>query len=161
MKFRLLAALLVLMCCALMSCKTVEPRNSVLKDMQEWATPEPLQRLSPAHEQPRAKSAMVQWVEEYLKHEYQVVDQRFVLTAPGETNGAAIGSRARQHVTQNLGGSMKVDGWYGDDGYRIFLWSFGNSAPRYVAFVWTNDFLPDTSERTLIGYFELVPSAKN
>lgn len=161
MKFRPLAALLLLACCTLMSCKTIEPANSTLKDLQEWATPEPYDSVSPAHEQQRAKAAMVQWVEKYLKHEYRVVGQRFVLTAPGSTDGAAIGSKAQQHVTQNLDGSMKINGWYDDDGYRIFLWTFGDSSPRYVAFVWANDFLPNTHDRTLLGYFELVPSAKH
>jgi hypothetical protein len=161
MKFRPLAALLLVLCCALISCKTIEPANRTLKDLQEWATPEPLDSVSPAHEQRRAKAAMVQWVELYLKHEYRVVDQRFVLTAPGSTDGAAIGSRALQHVTQNLDGTLKINGWYDDDKYRIFLWTFGDSSSRYVAFVWANDFLPGTRERTLIGYFELVASVKH
>ncbi|ALN88054.1 hypothetical protein LC55x_4806 [Lysobacter capsici] len=80
--------------------------------------------MSPAHEQRRAKAAMVQWVERYLKREYRVVGQRFVLTAPGFTDGAAIGSKAHQYVTQNLGGAMQADGWFGDDNYRMF---FGHS----------------------------------
>ncbi|MGO1073473.1 hypothetical protein [Lysobacter sp. CA199] len=161
MKFRSLAALLVLVCCALISCKTIEPANSTLRDLQEAATPEPYDSVSPAHEQRRAKAAMVKWVEQYLKHEYRVIDQRFVLTPPGSTDGAAIGSKAHHYVTQNLGGAMQTDGWFGDVDYRIFLWAFGDSSPRYVAFVWANNFLPGTRERTLVGYFELVPSAKH
>jgi len=161
MTFRPLAAALVLMCCALMSCKTIEPANSTLKDMQEWATPEPLDRLSPAHEQRDAKAAMVRWVEQYLKHEYRVVGQRFVLTQPGFTAGASIGSKAHQYATQNLGGEMQTDGWFDDDDYRLFLWTFGDGPKRYVAFVLTRDFLPGTRERRLVGYLELVPAAKN
>ncbi|MGO1073474.1 hypothetical protein [Lysobacter sp. CA199] len=156
-----LAALLVLVCCALTSCKTVEPTNRTLKDLQEWATPEPRDRVSPAHEQVRAKAGMVRWVEQYLQHEYRVIGQRFVLTEPGFTAGAAIGSKALQHVTQNLNGTLKINGWYDDDKYRIFLWTFGDSSPRYVAFVWANNFLPSTRERTLVGYFELVPYARH
>jgi len=161
MKFRLLAVLLVLVCCVLAGCRTIEPANGTLNDLQEWASPEPYDSVSPAHEQRRAKAAMVRWVEQYLKHQYRVVGRRFVLTAPGSTDGAAIGSKAHQYVTQNLGGSMKINGWYDDDGYRIFLWTFGDGSHRHVAFVWANDFLPDTRDRTLLGYFELVPSAKN
>ena len=161
MKFRPIATLIVLLCCALASCKTIEPADRTLKDMQEWATPEPYDSVSPAHEQGRAKAAMVQWVEQYLKHEYRVVGQRFVLTAPGDTAGAAIGSKAHQYVTQNLGGAMQVDGWFGDDNYRMFMWKIGDRSPRYVAFAMTNDFLPGTRERGLVGYFELVPSTKH
>jgi hypothetical protein len=152
--------LIVLLCCALASCKTIEPTDSTLKNMQEWATPEPYDSVSPAHEQQRAKAAMVQWVERYLKHEYRVVGQRFVLTAPGSTDGAAIGSKAHQYVTQKLGGTMQTDAWFDDDNYMMFLWKFGDSSPRYIAFVITNDFLPGTRERSLVGYFELASSAK-
>jgi hypothetical protein len=151
--------LIVLLCCALASCKTIEPTDSTLKNMQEWATPEPYDSVSPAHEQQRAKAAMVQWVERYLKHEYRVVGQRFVLTAPGSTDGAAIGSKAHQYVTQKLGGTMQTDAWFDDDNYMMFLWKFGDSSPRYIAFVITNDFLPGTRERSLVGYFELASSA--
>lgn len=161
MKLRPLAALLVLVCCALMSCKTIEPANSVLEDLQEVATPEPRDSVSPVREQARKKAAMVRWVEQYLKREYRVIDRRFVLTEPGSTDGAAIGSKAHHYVTQNLGGAMQIDGWFGDVDYRIFLWTFGDSSPRYVAFVWANNFLPGTRERTLVGYFELVPSARH
>lgn len=160
MKFLSLSALLLLVCCALASCKTIDPANRTLKDLQEWATPEPYDSVSPEHEQRRAKAAMVQWVERYLKHEYRVVDQRFVLTAPGSTDFAAIGSKAHQYATQTLGGKMQTDGWFDDDNYMMFFWAFGDSSPRYVAFVVTNDFLPGTRERSLVGYFELAPSAK-
>ncbi|MEH6418675.1 hypothetical protein [Pseudomonas sp. CGJS7] len=160
MKFRPLALLVIVVSCALMSCKTIDPANSMLKDMQERATPEPYDSVSPAHEQRRAKAEMVRWVERYLKHEYRVVDRRFVLAAPGDTNFAWIGSKAHQFVTQTLGGTMKTDGWFDDDNYMMFLWEFGGGPPRYVAFAITNDFLPGTRERALIGYFELLPSTK-
>ncbi|WP_036105980.1 hypothetical protein [Lysobacter capsici] len=161
MKFRSLAGLLVLACCALTSCKTIEPTNSTLKDLQEWATPEPRDSVSPANEQERAKAAMVSWVEQYLKNEYRVIGQRFVLTEPGFTAGASIGSKAHQYVTQKLGGTMQADNWYDDDNYKMFLWRFGDNSPRYVVFVLTRGFLPDTRERRLVGYLELAPAEKN
>ena len=160
MKFCSLAALLVLMCCVLTSCKTVESSSSTLEDLQQWSMPERVGTVSPEHEQRRAKAAMVQWVEQYLKHEYRVIDQRFVLTAPEFTASAGIGSKAHQYVTQNLGGSIQADSWLDDENYMMILWKFGNGSPRYVAFVMGNDFLPGTRERALVGYFELVPTAK-
>lgn len=160
MKFRLLAALLVLVCCALTGCKTIEPANGTLKDLQQWSMPKRVGSFSPEYEQRRAKAAMVQWVEQYLKHDYRVVSQRFVLTAPGFTSNAGIGSKAHQYVTQTLGGTMQVEGWYDDDNYMLLLWKFGDSSPRYVAFVVANNFLPGTRERSLVGYFELTSSAK-
>ena len=156
----LLTVVLSLTCSLLTGCQTVKPANSTLKNLQEWATPEPLDRLSPPREQVRAKAAMVRWIEQYLKNEYRVIDQRFVLTAPGFTDSASVGSKANQYVTQNLGGSLQTDGWFDDDNYLFFLWTFGDSSPRYIAFVLTKDSLPNTHERRLVAYFELMPFQK-
>lgn len=136
-------------------------RNDVLIPLQEWTTPEPRDSVSPQGEQDAAKTAMVRWTEEYLKGDYQVVGQHFVLTEPGFTEGASIGSKANQYVTQKLGGTMQTDGWYDDENYRAFLWTFGGDSPRYIAFVVTSEFLPGTNERRLVGYFELASSRKD
>lgn len=153
------ACIALLMCSMVAGCQTVKPANPTLVDLQSWATPEPLDRLSPPHEQRRAKAAMVRWVEEYLKHEYRVIDQRFVLTAPGFTESASIGAKAHQYVTQTLGGTLHTDGWLDDDRYALFLWKIGESSPRYIAFVvMANGALPGTNGRRLVGYFELAPS---
>ncbi len=155
------ACIALLMCGMLAGCQTVKPANRTLGDMQAWATPEPLDRLSPPHEHQRAKAAMVRWVEEYLKHEYRVIDQRFVLTAPGFTESASIGAKAHQYATQTLGGVLHTDGWLDDDRYALFLWKIGERSPHYIAFVvMTDGALPDTRERRLVGYFELAPSAQ-
>ena len=154
----LLTVVLSLTCSLLTGCQTVKPANSTLKNLQEWATPEPLDRLSPPREQVRAKAAMVRWTEQYLKNEYRVVDQRFVLTAPGFTEPASVGSKANQYVTQTLDGVLHTDGWLDDNNYALFLWKIGDDdSPRYIAFViMTNDFLPGTRERRLVGFLELT-----
>ena len=161
LKLRPLAVLLLVVCCVLVGCKTIEPGNSTLEDLQQWSIPRRVGSVSPEHEQRRAKAAMLQWVEQYLKHEYRVIGQRFVLTESGFTDGAGIGSKAHQYVTQTLGGAMQVEGWYDDDNYMMFLWRFGGGSPRYIAFAMTKNFLPETHERGLVGYFELAPSAKH
>jgi hypothetical protein len=145
-----------LICCVLASCQAIRPTNNTLKDLQESATPEPLDHVSPPHEQKRAKAAMVRWLEQYLKNEYRVLDQHYVLTAPGATDGAAIGSKAYQHITQSLGGKLQTDGWFDDENYMLFLFTFDEASPRYIAFVMTREFLPGTHERRMVGYFELV-----
>lgn len=155
-----LAVSLFLMCSVLAGCQTVKPNNSVLKELQEWSTPEPLDRLSPPREQVRAKAAMVRWIEQYLKNEYRVVDQRFVLTDPGFTESASVGSKANQYVKQSLGGVPRPDTWLDDDDYSLLFWTLNRGSPRYIALVMTNEFLPGTRERRLVGYFELVPSPK-
>jgi hypothetical protein len=156
----LLTALILLACFILAGCQTVQPTNSTLKDMQEWATPEPLDRLSPPREQRRAKAAMVKWLEQYLKQEYRVMGQHYVLTQPGSTASASIGSKAHQFATQKLAGVPRPDTWLDDDNYSLMFWTLSDTKPRYIAFVMTNDFLPGTDERSLVGYFELSLKAK-
>lgn len=146
--------------CAQDRCRIVGPPYGVLDRIRDRATPEPPDRLSPPREQRRAKAAMVQWTEQYLKNEYRVVDQRFVLTEPGFTQGARVGSKAHQYVTQTLGGTLQTDGWFDDDSYKLFFWTFGDNTPRCIAFVMTRNFLPGTRERRLVGYFELMPALK-
>lgn len=157
----MLIGVLLLASALLSGCQTARPSqrdNSTLKDMQEWTTPEPLDRLSPANEQTQAKAAMVQWLEQYLKHAYRVTDQRFVLTQSGFTASASIGSKANQYVTQKLGGVARTDTWLDDDNYALLFWTIEGNAPRHIAFVVTGDFVPGTKEQNLVGYFELSPS---
>ena len=89
-----------------------------------------------------------------------MVDQRFVLTDPGFTESASVGSKANQYVKQSLGGVPRPDTWLDDDDYSLLFWTLNRGSPRYIALVMTNEFLPGTRERRLVGYFELVPSPK-
>lgn len=166
---RLLVAFLLLAACLLGGCQTVKPRDSVLDRLQASATPAPRDSPSPPHEQRRAKAAMVQWLEQHLSEKYKVtvVDQRFVLTEPGFTDGARIRSKASQYVRQVLGGVPQPVAWYeheysfshhdAEKGYRILLWKLDDGTPRYISMVMGSDFLPGTPERSLVGYFELAP----
>lgn len=156
---RLVMITLVLACCMLPGCRTIEPANEpanrTLTELQAAATPEPPDRVSPPREQRRAKKAMIHWTEQFLGHGYRVTDQRFVLLEPGFTAGAQIGSKVRQHVTRQLGGALQTDGWYDDDAYMLLLWRLSEESPQYIAFVMTRDPLPGTNERRLVGYFAL------
>jgi hypothetical protein len=163
--------LVLLFTVVLAGCHTVKPTttNNTLKALQEWATPEPLDRLSPPREQVRAKAAMVQWTELYLHSHYQLVvkDQHFVLTDPGFTETASIRSKAAQYFELNAGAVRQPVIWIDDRsspsyydyerGYEIMLWKLDGESPRYIGMV-GGDFLPGTGERSLVGYFEMVPS---
>jgi hypothetical protein len=165
----LMVAFLLLAACLSGGSQTVKPGNSMLDRLQESATPAPRDSPSPPHEQRCAKAAMVQWLEHYLSEKYKVtvVDQRFVLTESGFTDGARIGSKASRYVRQVLGGVPQPVVWYEDEyffshhdaekGYRIFLWRLDEGASRYISMVMGSDFLLGTRERSLVGYFELAP----
>jgi hypothetical protein len=151
----LLTALLLLACFMLAGCQTVQPTNSTLKDMQEWTTPESLDRVLSPREQRQSKAAMVRWLEQYLKRYYQVVDQHYVLTTSGLKDDQAIESKVGQFAAQKLGALIHLDESYKDDNYKIFLWKLGDSEPRYIAIVVARDFLPNARDCCWVGYFEL------
>lgn len=136
---------------------SLPPPADVLVAMQRWATPDPPDRLLPSHEHADEKADMAQWLERYLNHDYRIVRQRFVLTEPGFTQGAAIRSQANQYVQSTLGGTQKdFAAWPSDEYYQIIAWNVGSDRKRHlIAMVQTRDFVPGTNERTLIGYFHL------
>jgi hypothetical protein len=151
-------------------CQAAEPPYSWLDRLRDRATPASLDRISPPREQKRAKAAMVQWMELFLHAKYQlaVKDQRFVLTQSGFTATASIRSTADLYVEQNLAAVRQPVIWYDGRsssyhhdhkrGYEIMLWKLDGESPRYIAMVITSEFSPGTRKRSLVGYFELVPS---
>lgn len=165
-------ALALLLCLSAPGCRTIQPVTPMLRAVQEYATPEPsrsdlsleeahamgetLDRISPPGEQRAAKRAMRRWTERYLKQQYRVTSEHYVLLESGSTDGARVGSRVRQYIEQKRGGRLQVSGWINhDDGYRLILWRLSDPSPSYVALVTTYDFLPGTDDRALVGYFAL------
>lgn len=161
MKFHTLMVFIGLTLCSLTACQTVQPVSSTLRDWQEWATPEPTDRVSPPQEHRRAKQAMVRWLESHMQHEFRVIDQHFVLLEPEFTQGASIGSKANQYVRDTLNGEVHIDDWFDDDNYLLLIWKYSDGQqPRYLAFAMTRDPLPGTDERRLVDYLELAPSGR-
>lgn len=156
-----MGVLLLLMALAATGCQTTKPRNDVLVRFQEWASLDPPSRLLAAREMPQEKASMVRWLEQYMRGQYHVIDERYVLTRPGFTNWAAIGSKAGQYMEQELGATYLEQQWDEKewsefDDYRIEYWRVDQATPRYFAIVMTREPLPGPDERKLFGYFELA-----
>ena len=150
--------LVLLMVCVISGCQTVKPRNDVLVGLQEWAMLDPPSRLLSTREMPKEKAEMVRWLEQYLRGEYRVIDQRFVLTEPEFTEWALLGSKAGQYMEQQLGATYLRQEWKESGIDLVLLWKLDKDAPRYLALVMTTDPLPGPEERSLVGYFELIRS---
>jgi hypothetical protein len=156
----LLAALLLLICCVLAGCQTVNPNNSVLKNLQIWSAPAPPHRLSPERKQQPAKLAMTDWLEKYLDNEYHVIYGEFVSVKPGFIDGAAMGAKAGQYVEKNLAGVPQPGTW-SEGEYQLLLWKKeggANGSPTYFAFVIARDPISGMDGRRLVGFLELIPS---
>ncbi len=155
-----LLAFVLLAACMMGGCQMVKPRNDVLVDFQEWAMLDPPSRLLSAREMPQEKTQMVRWLELYLRGEYRVIDQRFVLTRPGFTNWALLESKAGQYMEQERGAIYLRQEWKETGIDLVSLWSLDQPLPRHFALVMTDEPLPGQAERSLVGYFELIPSKK-
>ena len=148
--------LVLLMSCVISGCQTVKPRNDVLVGLQEWAMLDPPSRLLSTREMRKEKAEMVRWLEQYLRGEYRVIDQRFVLTEPEFTEWALLGSKAGQYMEQELGATYLRQEWKESGIDLVLVWKLDKGAPRYLALVMTADPLPGPEERSLVGYFELL-----
>lgn len=156
----LLAVLLILAACVTGGCQTVTTRNDALIGLQEWSMLDPPSRLLSAHEMPQEKAEMVHWLEQYLRGEYHVIDQRFVLTEPGFTEWALLESKAGQYMEQERGAIFLRQEWKETGIDLVSLWRLDQASPRHFALVMTDEPLPSQAERSLVGYFELMPSTK-
>ena len=134
---------------------SLPPPADVLVAMQRWATPTPPDRLLSAYEHAGEKTAMARWLERYLTHDYRIVRQRFVLTEPGFTAGAAIASNAQQYVQWALGGVPKQGTWAGEGDYHLKLWDVGGNPNSRIAFILTRKGMAGLHERRMVGYFHL------
>jgi len=160
------ASMLLALCCVIAACQTLPPQNDVLTDLQAWVmgSDEPTYIVAP-NELPAERAAMAQWVEQYMSGQYRVIDQRYVLGDPGFTEGAMLGSKAMQYMRE-LGGSYldKADwhfGWRRIDENLALAWRLDRGRPRYFVFVMSKEFVANTEDRLLIGYFEIAPVAIN
>lgn len=165
-----LVAFLLLAAGMMGGCQTMKPDNDVLDRLRTWSLSDPPNRLSAAHELSQEKAAMKHWLERYVRGQYRVIDERFVLSWPDFTKWAALESQAGQYMEQELHGTYLRQDWQEIEKLehewkdaeinRISLWRLDRSHPRYFALVMTREPLPGPDERKLVGYFELIPFVK-
>lgn len=144
--------------------KTINLGN-VLAHLQDRSMPDPQNRPVSARDLPEEKAAMARWLEQYSRGKYGVIDQRFVMTRPGFTEWAALQSHVVQYLYRELGATpigqeWKEEEWKEIDAYLVSFWRVDQGTPRYFAVVMTDEPLPGPEERSLVGYFELIPSAE-
>lgn len=102
----------------------------------------------------------MQWLEAYLRNEYQVIDRRFFWGKGESANWVAIGKahalyleneNGRWHVLEEIEQDWRSPGY---DLVRIWKVNIDDQ-DRYFAIAMTNEPAPGTHGRHLIGRFEL------
>lgn len=107
-----------------------------------------------------AEAAFVQWLEAYLRNEYQVIDRRFFWGKGESAIWVAIG-KGHALYPENENGRWRVleeieQDWRSPGYDLVRIWKVNiDDQDRYFAIAMTNEPVPGTHGRHLIGRFEL------
>lgn len=137
-----------------------EPKSQPQALMDQiWMPLPPLKRVLSKQDQEYAEVALIQWVETYLRGEYEVIDQEFFWKNRKLSGWAAIGSGYASSISGE--GSkwrgLEIDEtWYRSALDPIRLWKVSiDGRDHYFAVAATKKPVPGTRRHRLIGRFEL------
>ena len=104
-----------------------------------------------------AEAALTHWLEVYLNRKYGVVDQRFFWRPQGSSEWAALGTAIGLRVRTIFGASAIVDVPWQSPGLDLAeVWEVEyQGTTRIFAIAMTDEPVPGTRGRRLMGYFEL------
>ena len=81
--------------CATVACNSLQSSEKILDHLTKLPAPEPMLSID-THEMTAEKSEMSTSLDSYLDGRYRIINQRFVLSRPGFSEGALLGSQAGQ-----------------------------------------------------------------
>ena len=157
--FALLALVLALGGCRSLSASEGErPAASLLDQVPApsfvSATP---RRVLDEQDQAYAEAALSHWLEVYLNRKYDVVDQKFFWAPQGSSEWAALGTAIGLRVSTIFGARTTVDVPWKSPGFDLAeVWEVEYQGTRRIfAMAMTDEPVPGTRGRRLMGYFEL------
>ena len=129
---------------------------------QIWQPLPPLKRVLSKQDQEYAEAALTQWLLTYLRGNYEVVDQGFFWDSRKYSTWGPMNKGYAAHI----GGEdshwygMEIDeDWYTPATDPIRLWKVSaDGKDHYLAIAMTDQPVPGTRGRNLIGRFELKKS---
>jgi hypothetical protein len=151
-------SLLVASCLAVLHAEDSKSRPKALLD-QIWpyqmAHRQPLSK----QDQEYAQTALILWVESYLKDEYKIVDERFFWSDRKDSMWGPISKGHSAYIEREdreWQGVVTEQPWH-DPGFALIrMWKIdANGASRYVAIVMARTPIPGTRGRRLMARFEL------
>lgn len=114
-------------------------------------------RVLDEQDQAYAEAALTHWLEVYLNRKYEVVDQRFFWTPRDSSKWAALGTAIGLRVRTIFGTRTTVDVPWQSPGFDLAeVWEVEyQGTTRIFAMAMTDEPVPGTRGRRLMGYFEL------
>jgi hypothetical protein len=157
--FALLALALALGGCRSLSASESERPSASLLDQVPAPSfaPAPPKRVLEEQDQAYAEAALTHWLEVYLNRKYEVVDRRFFWAPQGSSQWAALGTTIGLRVRTIFGGRTTVDIPWQSPGIDLAeVWEVEyQGTTRIFAMAMTDEPVPGTRGRRLMGYFEL------
>lgn len=157
--FALLALALALGGCQSLSASEGERSAESLLDQVPAPAfvPAAPKRVLNEQDQAYAAAALTHWLEVYLNRKYEVVDQRFFWAPPGSSGWASLGTAIGLRITTIFGAKTTVDVPWQSPGFDLAeVWEVEyQGTTRIFAMAMTDDPVPGTRGRRLVGYFEL------
>lgn len=162
-RFRRTMALLLLVLslsgCQSLSANEGEPGKASLLDQLPAPsfTPEAPKRVLDPQDQAYAEAALTHWLEVYLNRKYEVVGERFFWTPRDYSSWAAVGTAIGQRVSTISGKRTTVDVPWQSPGVDLAeVWEVEHQGTTHIlALAMTDEPVPGTHGRRLLGYFEL------
>ena len=163
-RFALLSLALALGGCQSLSASEGKPSAASLLDQVPAPSfvPAAPKRVLDEQDQAYAEAALTHWLEVYLNRKYEVVDQRFFWTPRDSSKWAALGTAIGLRVETILGARATVAvPWRSPGSDLAEVWEVEyQGTTRIFAMAMTDAPVPGTRGRRLMGYFELISSAK-
>jgi hypothetical protein len=126
---------------------------------QIWQPLPPLKRVLNKQDQEYAEAALIQWLETYLRGEYEIIDQGFFWKSRKLSGWAAIGSGYAASISGEGGkwnGVEINESWYRPALDPIRVWKVSiDGRDHYFAVAATGKPVPGTRGHRLMGRFEL------
>jgi hypothetical protein len=140
--------------------KEVKPQSEPIALLDQiWQPLPPLKRVLSKQDQKYAEATLIQWLQTYLRNEYEVIDQGFFWEKKGFSTWAAIGTGYAAPISgegSKWRGVEIDEAWYNPASDPIRMWKVNvNGEDCYFAVVMTNQPVPGTRGRPLVGRFKL------
>lgn len=154
----ILCLLVTLGLCGGLQAQSPAVQSTALLD-QIWPYQPPDRHPLSQRDQEYAEAALIQWLEAYLHHEYEVIDQRFFWDARNNSMWGPIGIGHASYIEDEQykwrGVEIKQP-WHSPGNDPAMLWKVViDGQSHYFALAMTKKPVPGTRGRRLIARFEL------
>lgn len=162
------ALALLLLGFALVACRSMQlPASAADRDADTfldriWPQLPAAERVLDARDQDYAEAALTQWLQAYLHREYEVVDRRFFWTPPNSSEWVAVSKGHGSRLPKEWEAVVLRQAWHEPGSDLATVWKASVAGEeRYFAVAMTDQPVPGTGGRRLVGRYELRKASED